>query len=453
MGIPRLREVLGAPVGELTESHISGLVDQRVEESFDLDFKETVYGSSDGDKQSLAVDVAALANSGGGLLLLGLRDEDSVAIAVTPVTFSETEELKMRQVVADRVFPKPAWAIHRVPTSKAPSTGFYACVVHQSPIAPHAVFHSGNLKYPVRDQKRNRPLGEHEVAERYRHRFEHARSVENRVAAVMADGRSGWYPPEFILQCALAPIQPGSLRLSERLIQGIQDELWGAVEQRTNHRTPPRHTTLFKPGIVVPSTGYRRVCLRDGQHDPGEGTYDPYYAELHTDGAGYLGVHMSPFEHRLIPKPTVILPRQALLLRLGSALMLLARHAVDRTGTSGDALVATTFSHSRDDNSIRNVVLDPGGEHPTQRDVRQGRGVYASNHTLNLDAFISDPTERLLLIRAVATDFFQAFGYPEVDLIDDKGRLVNSAWKGAAHSGPAMEAFQVGKENFTQSPH
>lgn len=64
------------PVHALTAEHIETLVRDRVPESFDLDYKSTLYGTSDADKRDLSGDVAALANTAGGVILLGVDEDD-----------------------------------------------------------------------------------------------------------------------------------------------------------------------------------------------------------------------------------------------------------------------------------------------------------------------------------------------------------------------------------------
>ena len=75
----RLRDVLGAPPHEVDEEQLKALVDSGVREDADLDVKEVSYGTSDPDRRKLAGDVAAMANDRGGLIVIGIRDEDDVA--------------------------------------------------------------------------------------------------------------------------------------------------------------------------------------------------------------------------------------------------------------------------------------------------------------------------------------------------------------------------------------
>jgi predicted HTH transcriptional regulator len=69
--LPRVEAILGAPIDQLTVEHIRAAVDAGVEESRDLDFKEGHYR----DGEELAKDVAAFANHVGGLIVIGVREE------------------------------------------------------------------------------------------------------------------------------------------------------------------------------------------------------------------------------------------------------------------------------------------------------------------------------------------------------------------------------------------
>ena len=65
----RLESLFGAPLAGITAAHILGLVDAQVGESFDLDFKQSLYPQPD-NKRDLAGDVAAMANTAGGVIVL-----------------------------------------------------------------------------------------------------------------------------------------------------------------------------------------------------------------------------------------------------------------------------------------------------------------------------------------------------------------------------------------------
>src|SRR5262245_42391944 len=71
----RLEALFGVQLGELQGAHIHSLVTSNTQESFDLEFKGEYYGRGDSDRRALAGDVAALANTAGGLILLGVVED------------------------------------------------------------------------------------------------------------------------------------------------------------------------------------------------------------------------------------------------------------------------------------------------------------------------------------------------------------------------------------------
>jgi Putative DNA-binding domain len=81
---PRLESIFGAPLDALTSQHIHGLVTSSAQEAFDLDFKKTLYGRTDPDKWALAGDVAAMANTGGGVIVLGVEEDDRACATAIP---------------------------------------------------------------------------------------------------------------------------------------------------------------------------------------------------------------------------------------------------------------------------------------------------------------------------------------------------------------------------------
>jgi len=119
---PRLQAIFGADLDNVTAEHIRFIVENEVTEDFDLDFKSELYGSSDKAKHDLATDVAALASTAGGVVVLGVtEDEQARATAAPGVTLSDAETSRMRQIIASKVAPMPQFDILKRPRFDAAS--------------------------------------------------------------------------------------------------------------------------------------------------------------------------------------------------------------------------------------------------------------------------------------------------------------------------------------------
>ncbi len=73
--------LLGVSLDAAEYGHFEALVSAQVSESFDLDFKAGLYGSAEKGKHDLAADVAALANTAGGFLILGIAEDKQARAA------------------------------------------------------------------------------------------------------------------------------------------------------------------------------------------------------------------------------------------------------------------------------------------------------------------------------------------------------------------------------------
>ena len=133
---PRLTALFGAPVDALDESAIQSAIDSRIPEDVDLDWKEAHYPK---DKNpELAKDVAQLANTMGGIIVLGIKEQDGCADAPNPVPLGDNQERRIREVVSARIRPfLPGVSFRSIETSA--DMGYLVIVVPQSADAPHAV--------------------------------------------------------------------------------------------------------------------------------------------------------------------------------------------------------------------------------------------------------------------------------------------------------------------------
>jgi Schlafen, AlbA_2 len=296
----RLEALFGKTLDTLTAADLRGLVNAQAQEAFDLDFKATHYGGTDKEKRALAVDVAAMANTAGGVILIGIdEDERARATAAPGVEVSDAERGRIRQIVASQVSPFPTFDVEMIsdeaevdsagissPATDAhgagarPAHGFMMIAVVRSPSAPHAVLVDNSLRFPKRNGATTRYLSEPEVAAAYADRAAGAARLGDRVAEVGQDAfrrlereRDPW------LVVTLVPELPGDL--------AITTASFNEFRQKTIETGPalivPEQISLHRVRVG------RRRFLADGTGDPislAQGAS----LELHTDGAGAYGL-------------------------------------------------------------------------------------------------------------------------------------------------------------------
>ncbi|WP_405910216.1 ATP-binding protein [Streptomyces sp. NBC_00828] len=159
---------MGVPVSDATHAHVHALINGAVPEDYDLDFKRELYGRNDGAKRALSGDVAAMANTSGGLIILGLdEDEHGDATAAPEAELSDNEKRRMLQTVAAGVSPAPQLDVITRPGTD-PARGFYLLAVPRSNQGPHADLNNDSLRFPRRNGSTTVYLSQPEVRAAWR---------------------------------------------------------------------------------------------------------------------------------------------------------------------------------------------------------------------------------------------------------------------------------------------
>jgi hypothetical protein len=397
-GFLRLRQLFGAPPDAWTARHLHDAVARGEEERFDLDFKSVVYAKP----ESCAEDVAAMANWQGGVLVLGVEETDGRATKAALVAVSDPESLRMRQAVADRVFPTPDWDIYEaLDPAGGPGAGFYVLVIPQSPSRPHAVLVNKALRYYVRDGRRNRLLSEAEVADAYRGRFLRGQTTQRRLEEVESEGLKAMTPPSplnIVLSLALAPEVVGKRELNKDALAKMR-------------RQPPS---------IITTLNLRRFTVKD--------EYNAHHYELHSDGCGFAA-HSYGW---VMGEPGKgMLWATALIRKVVFFLEALLAHVAE-AGVSGEALAmlrldaapGTEIRLVRVYHELSNPTVEPRTwEAGDPRTVR-------SEHVLDLTAMASDPSQLLVATRLLLTDLFQSFHVEEgIPWITEDGKLSAQWWR------------------------
>lgn len=132
--IPRAR------LDAVTEADLQDLIDHGVRESRTLDYKRDWPAGRDA-RAELAKDVCAFANSLGGDLVFGMREEGSAAAGIVPLQFAnlDAELLTLTNALRDLLEPRVSGGLHAHPVPLANGGHVVVLRVAPSPGAPHRV--------------------------------------------------------------------------------------------------------------------------------------------------------------------------------------------------------------------------------------------------------------------------------------------------------------------------
>lgn len=281
-----IHRALGVEPGDLTIDLLEQAVQAGVRESENLDWKESLYDTQNPKwREEAAKDIAAMANSGGGWLVFGVRDEDDAAAGLSPVPWSGAEKQRLRQVAYAHIGP-PVVGLSFTPVAAGDGTGSVVAVrIPDSAETPHLA-RRGQDGYVA--PRRNGPhtiyMSEREIAEAYRVRF---RARAEREAAIeslyreTADALSPEHGASLIV--AALPRDPKS---------GTQPMAQPDAREIVHHATPS--ALLSGHGLIHGEDGAYRRGLR--QWVLRSGSRRPWRKTIHEDGSVTVGYRLGGWD-------------------------------------------------------------------------------------------------------------------------------------------------------------
>ncbi|KQV60141.1 hypothetical protein ASC95_01290 [Pelomonas sp. Root1217] len=138
---------------EIDATIIESLVENRLSESTTVEFKATLPDRSDRGIVEFLKDACAMANSGGGDIVYGVRELDGVADSLQPIE-DETEDkalLRLGQMLDSGIEPRIAGA--RFLPIKTGNGYVLVLRVPQSFAGPHRVNRNGMHRFPLRNER------------------------------------------------------------------------------------------------------------------------------------------------------------------------------------------------------------------------------------------------------------------------------------------------------------
>jgi hypothetical protein len=165
--VDRGGEVLHEPARDWTQADLEQLIADQIEEGPRLEYKASLPLETASQRGEAAKDVSALANSSGGKLIIGLREDErpgaNVPVEITPLT-DPTYRDRLIDTLAGRCLP----AVAADPVPIPNEGGGYCLVVEvEESLSPVMVSGRGQSRYYHRADSKSLPMGEREVRERY----------------------------------------------------------------------------------------------------------------------------------------------------------------------------------------------------------------------------------------------------------------------------------------------
>lgn len=171
-----------------TPESLQSLVDVGVSEGSRLDFKRDLYDPrNDPGKAEWAKDVTAFANTAGGTLLFGIREEDGTAVEVygVPAVGLDKEASRLTNLLHTWTSPRVAPNVDIATVDLGEGRAVMVVEVQRSWARPHAVLRPGEhaMSFYRRASRESLPLDPVEVTELVRE----SQSMASRLDAFHAD--------------------------------------------------------------------------------------------------------------------------------------------------------------------------------------------------------------------------------------------------------------------------
>jgi hypothetical protein len=180
----RLHEFLGHPPGPVTYEMVAEAIQRKLGESDDLDWKEALPATSPvkGEWNEFAKDVAAMANTRGGLLVYGVSDD----IAMVGIDLDEVNDKQLGQWLRVHLQPAVSGVSYvKLPATDGTGKDILVVDVPASEMAPHFLYgwqqkdkDKTTFNAPFRHRDDTDYMAEHQIALAYRERFARQAAAE-----------------------------------------------------------------------------------------------------------------------------------------------------------------------------------------------------------------------------------------------------------------------------------
>lgn len=306
----RIHVELGLSPTPLTHGMVVQAVAQRMRENEDLDWKQDLawHKSQPADvkakkKWEFAKDVAAMANTRGGLIIFGVRDENEEAAELTGLLNDERTRQSLRSAAWQNMKPLVDGLVIEALDGEGGAPGLIAVLVPPSADAPHIVGEKNELGVPYRYGTDTNWMSEAQLERAYRDRFTRRADDRNALTALIEElvpeldhDRGPWVA---VSARPVAPLPLLTVRPErERATASIREaaRLASEIYKESQRRVPVLGQWTYSDAVNNPRSGLRRWVVRSNHYsnDPHE-RVDWALIELHHDGAIALAIGLQGF--------------------------------------------------------------------------------------------------------------------------------------------------------------
>lgn len=313
----RLHAHLGAPPGAITFDMVQKAVADRLDETDDLDWKEALpQPPQDGRWNEFAKDVAAMANSRGGLLIYGVSND----VRLTGINPQQVNEQQLGQWVRNHVQPYVSGLSFLTLTSDDGSQSVLVVDVPASETAPHLVYGTAAKDKaqqaavtPYRDGSHTDWMPEHLIARAYQDRFARQAAAEAELqehlryatdVGLSLAPHSAWIVIASRPQRPLPRMVPPLDRNGAQRV--VKAALRKSVELKDNAFGMAPH--VLRSINPTPRRGLRRWVIGNALTATDSVSGRPVVIELHHDGTAVLAADVSWKALERLPGTNVACP-------------------------------------------------------------------------------------------------------------------------------------------------
>ncbi|WP_285365307.1 ATP-binding protein [Microbacterium sp. LMC-P-041] len=289
-----LHRLLGRAAGPITAELIDAAVENHIAEADDLDWKRELPPTKGLSATDFPKDVAAMANSGGGVIVYGVEEEQKRAIARRDVgELSENHERTLRAAAYGAITPPVFVAIHTF--DDAGKRGV-AVVVPASVDGPHLIFKEKFFGAPLRNDADTEWMKEREIEAAYRARLDDRRHSAAALVQLYEEAAADWSDSQRAVLIAVARPRLSPLG-SGRVDREVARSVFRRAETLGQVFADPVGVHPLVNVVDNPRPGLRRWVAVNA-HTAEKTLWRAARASVHEDGAvsmvATVGGHRKP---------------------------------------------------------------------------------------------------------------------------------------------------------------